>query len=478
MATRMIVKTTSSSAKRAMMISKKGAALSIRDKKSNNGRRKSGAGSDESRLMKRKEQNRAAQRAFRERKEKHVKDLEDKVAELQAQNDAANRENENMRDLLTRLQSENMALKQQPFTFQVPKPGQSSTAPSSVGSSSSPSTGLLSPPSTSFTSSFTSSQPKPANEKYTNPLDISSLQSFDPSVLDLLDAPAEPTATSHASDLDLGFKQDSGFPTSNFTTIANNPQYYSLSSFWDSLGSNDSTPSGSGSAPSSSASTQKTPDPNTFNFDMSNFSWGGDNNGTLDDLFGAGFGPFSMDHGLGSGLLGSSPASTSSLSPVVHMNPPQHTASHSPSSSSSSSSPQSDPSLFGTPRDGNSSASDTEGAAGAEKTKTCPKNRKECQEHHDELGMSPFVTQDSGPFGRKDAPTSCMGPGMSTMTDGMGNPMSMPFGPVVACQGSSSFPKTAKSDSNVEVLTAWRTITSNPRFKGLRYQRVVYRVLE
>ena len=30
---------------------------------------------DELRLMKRKEQNRAAQRAFRERKEKHVKDV-------------------------------------------------------------------------------------------------------------------------------------------------------------------------------------------------------------------------------------------------------------------------------------------------------------------------------------------------------------------------------------------------------------------
>ncbi|KAJ7674435.1 hypothetical protein B0H17DRAFT_157771 [Mycena rosella] len=41
-------------------------------------RRKSSAGTtnpDETRLMKRKEQNRAAQRAFRERKEKHVKDV-------------------------------------------------------------------------------------------------------------------------------------------------------------------------------------------------------------------------------------------------------------------------------------------------------------------------------------------------------------------------------------------------------------------
>jgi hypothetical protein len=32
-------------------------------------------GRDEQRLIKRKEQNRAAQRAFRERKEKHVKDV-------------------------------------------------------------------------------------------------------------------------------------------------------------------------------------------------------------------------------------------------------------------------------------------------------------------------------------------------------------------------------------------------------------------
>lgn len=38
-------------------------------------KRKSSGGPDESRAQKRKEQNRAAQRAFRERKEKHVKDV-------------------------------------------------------------------------------------------------------------------------------------------------------------------------------------------------------------------------------------------------------------------------------------------------------------------------------------------------------------------------------------------------------------------
>jgi AP-1-like factor len=58
----------------------------LSDKKGNgtSARRKSAghAPKDEGRLIKRKEQNRAAQRAFRERKEKHVKDLEDKVADL------------------------------------------------------------------------------------------------------------------------------------------------------------------------------------------------------------------------------------------------------------------------------------------------------------------------------------------------------------------------------------------------------------
>ena len=37
-------------------------------------------------------------------------------------------------------------------------------------------------------------------------------------------------------------------------------------------------------------------------------------------------------------------------------------------------------------------------------------------------------------------------------------------GPIVMCKGSS-FPRTEKSDKNVEVLTAWRSITSNPQFK-------------
>jgi len=55
---------------------------------------------------KRKAQNRAAQRAFRERKEKHLKDLEAKVSELEKASDAANHENGLLRAQVERLQTE------------------------------------------------------------------------------------------------------------------------------------------------------------------------------------------------------------------------------------------------------------------------------------------------------------------------------------------------------------------------------------
>lgn len=57
-------------------------------------------------MQKRKAQNRAAQRAFRERKEKHLKDLETKVDELQKASDDANQENGLLRAQVERLQVE------------------------------------------------------------------------------------------------------------------------------------------------------------------------------------------------------------------------------------------------------------------------------------------------------------------------------------------------------------------------------------
>ncbi|PSR79207.1 transcription factor PAP1-domain-containing protein [Coniella lustricola] len=55
---------------------------------------------------KRKAQNRAAQRAFRERKEKHLKDLEDKVAELEKVSQSANQENAQLRAQVDKMNAE------------------------------------------------------------------------------------------------------------------------------------------------------------------------------------------------------------------------------------------------------------------------------------------------------------------------------------------------------------------------------------
>ncbi|VUC27385.1 unnamed protein product [Clonostachys rosea] len=67
--------------------------------------------SDEDAQTKRKAQNRAAQRAFRERKEKHVKDLEASLERLKDSQEKASEENERLRKDLQRMTRENQILK-------------------------------------------------------------------------------------------------------------------------------------------------------------------------------------------------------------------------------------------------------------------------------------------------------------------------------------------------------------------------------
>ncbi|KIE03619.1 AP-1-like protein, partial [Metarhizium majus ARSEF 297] len=71
---------------------------------------------------KRKAQNRAAQRAFRERKEKHLKDLETKVDELEKASEAANHENSKLRAEVDRITTELNQYKQRVAVMSQPKP--------------------------------------------------------------------------------------------------------------------------------------------------------------------------------------------------------------------------------------------------------------------------------------------------------------------------------------------------------------------
>ncbi|CAM0140108.1 unnamed protein product [Umbelopsis sp. WA50703] len=74
--------------------------------------------------QKRKAQNRAAQRAFRERKEKYVKELEDRIAELESSQEKPSinleKENQQLKELVQKLEAENYLLKGTAFTFDFP----------------------------------------------------------------------------------------------------------------------------------------------------------------------------------------------------------------------------------------------------------------------------------------------------------------------------------------------------------------------
>ncbi|GLB36612.1 putative bZIP transcription factor [Lyophyllum shimeji] len=414
--------------------------LSNKKTPTTNTRRKStgtsSAQKDESRLLKRKEQNRAAQRAFRERKEKHVKDLEDKVAALEAKNEAAQSENENLRDLLTRLQQENMSLKQSSFTFAVPKNGGNATENTPVSATfASPSPEFKPSPSRSPVSPMPTSPP--VSTKITNPLEWSSLTSFDPAMLNLLDDTPQPTATEGAMQMDFGFGNNGMSPNAPFTTIASNPMFMSFASAFD-------TPL---------PQPQTNDNNNGFNFDVNNFSsWPSPpapaQETSLDDLL-AGYMPRSTNDF--SFMPPSSSTTSASQSPVTHhnnannLNTSSNKTSHSPSfsSSSSPSSTVSDP-LFDTPRDSSASDSDTGQEAHEEhhNSQGCPKTKGELLKRIVDSGPSPF------------APT--------TLRKGSDSVL----GSVIRCEGTN-FPKTQESDQNIEVLSAWRSITSNPKFKDV-----------
>ncbi|KAJ1726667.1 DNA-binding transcription factor yap1 [Coemansia biformis] len=69
---------------------------------------------------KRTAQNRAAQRAFRDRKQQHLKGLEEKVKELTEQHERTERENQQLKQHIDALRAENTTLKSGKFTYENP----------------------------------------------------------------------------------------------------------------------------------------------------------------------------------------------------------------------------------------------------------------------------------------------------------------------------------------------------------------------
>lgn len=138
---------------------------------------------------KRKAQNRAAQRAFRERKEKHLKDLEDRISELESESRTATDENEFLRQQVKRLQNElhhyrtaralpspasSISPSSGKFTFEFPffqrtLSNQQSKMTRSNSGGSSPSSSILSPLSNVDSSSSVASN-SPHNKAISTPL--------------------------------------------------------------------------------------------------------------------------------------------------------------------------------------------------------------------------------------------------------------------------------------------------------------------
>ncbi|EMD41389.1 hypothetical protein CERSUDRAFT_109986 [Gelatoporia subvermispora B] len=404
---------------------------------------------DESRLMKRKEQNRAAQRAFRERKEKHVKDLEDKVAALEAKNQLSETENENLRDLLQRLQNENMMLKQAAFTFSVPHDNNASA-----------------PPSYHTTSQFNFSTPGAGPSRLQQPppppqpaINFNSLIPFDPNMLTI-----DESDNMNVDPFSFGQNDSAG----GYKTIASNPDFMSfaepspwdkpafgLSSLTSGNGNDSNGNNGFGSTPFDSWSP-----PNQWSSPE-----GASGMDALDQIFGGGL--LGSGHGnVDFAALAASPPS--SISPVSHASLRTNSG-----TSSKTDSPQNGSTPMSSPP---SSGASPAAAGGAQHNRDeCPRTKEEVSQMIREQGPSLFAPS---PLGNSVTPPA---PGMGSpgAEEGAGDQCSMPMAPIlrkgtmegdgspiVMCKGSN-FPKTEKSDKNVEVLAAWRSITSNPQFKDI-----------
>lgn len=157
--------------------------------------------------------------------------------------------------------------------------------------------------------------------------------------------------------------------------------------------------------------------------------------GSIEELFGGHM--FASQSPIDFSVLIKSPATStinpSTMSPVVHqsIHPPTADPNSHPSPPFESSNASSSPALH--------SASD------------CPKTRAQMEQHIQAEGSSIFAPPPP-PQENESRTQAFRAPAGAD-------------GPMIMCKGAT-FPMTEKSDKNIEVLTAWRTITSHPDFKA------------
>lgn len=334
-------------------------------------------------------------------------------------------ENENLRELLQRLQNENMMLKQAAFTFTAPR--------NNVANS----TTAAPPLNNHMQFNFASPGAGPSKSPVQQPaqshqfdINFNSLIPFDPNTLN----PAEDFGT------DMDMNVDS-FPfAGTYKTIASNPMFTSFAE-----------PSPSDSPPLLvNGSHQFTP--GSFDSFTEHWTPPEGSQDALEQLFGGNFlSPNANSVADFQALLASSP---SSISPISLRTPSLSSAGSSPPGATGGSSPHT-----------------ANGSPALHHMGDCPKTKEDLAKAVVAQGQSSFVNSppatSSPSAGSDKASPSANG----------GAACEMPFapvlkksqdasgaGPFVTCQGSS-FPKTEKSDKNVEVLAAWRSITSNPQFK-------------
>ena len=307
-----------------------------------------------------------------------------------------------------------MTLKQAAFTFSVPKPNANS-APVASGSTQ-PAMNLFSSPQSTISSpsTFSPTQPVP---HISEGMDWTALTTFDPAVLSLLDEPVpQRTATSSAMNMDFGFGSKDDTNNSPFTTIAANPMFMSFTDF----------DADSSFTPPSTSSTSN------FNFDFNSWSTSSQTNSNtaaLDDLFSGSFA--GKQDNVDINVL------TSIESPVVYHRPSPGTETSGSSSSSGSTSNTSHQS----PTSSAETSPDHDLFDEKGDPKRCPRTKAEAAAMLNTAEPSAFVKEST--LHKEE---------ISDLVN------------FVACKGSK-LPSTTPRADDVEVLTAWRSVTKNPNFK-------------